>query len=56
VSSVNYNIGQTTRSLDEGVKEHIGYIRNLHRNQPTGEHFNHSWRTREGLGPWDKFN
>ena len=33
-------IGQTTRSLDERVREHIGYIRNLHRNQPTGEHFN----------------
>ena len=33
-------IGQTTRSLDERVREHIGYIRNLHTNQPTGEHFN----------------
>ena len=32
-------IGQTTRS-DERVREHIGYIRNLHTNQPTGEHFN----------------
>ena len=32
-------IGQTTRS-DERVREHIGYIRNLHINQPTGEHFN----------------
>ena len=31
-------IGQTTRSLDERVREHIGYIRNLHTNQPTGEH------------------
>ena len=25
---------------DERVREHIGYIRNLHTNQPTGEHFN----------------
>ena len=33
-------IGLTTRSLDERVREHIGYIRNLHTNQPTGEHFN----------------
>ena len=34
-------IGQPTRSLDERVKEHIGYIRNLQTNQPiTGEHFN----------------
>ena len=33
-------IGQTTRSLDERVREHIGYIRNLHTNQPTWEHFN----------------
>ena len=36
-------IGQTTRSLDERVREHIGYIRNLHTNhtnQPTGVHFN----------------
>ena len=33
-------IGQTTRSLDERVREHIGYIRNLHTNKPTGEHFN----------------
>ena len=36
-------IGQTTRFLDERVREHIGYIRNLHTthtNQPTGEHFN----------------
>ena len=24
------NIGRTTRSLDERVREHIGYIRNLH--------------------------
>ena len=39
VNSVNY-IGQTTRSLDERVREHIGQIRNLHTNQPTGEHFN----------------
>ena len=30
-------IGQTTRSLDERVREHIGSIRNLHTNQPTGE-------------------
>ncbi len=30
-------IGQTTRSLDERVREHIGYIRNLHLNQPTRE-------------------
>ena len=22
------------------MREHIGYIRNLHTNQPTGEHFN----------------
>ena len=28
-------IGQTTRSLDERVNEHIGSIRNLHTNQPT---------------------
>ena len=34
------NIGQTTGSLDERVREHIGYIRNLHTNQPTGEHLN----------------
>ena len=41
MSSVNYNIyGQTTISLDARVREHIGYIRNLHTNQPTGEHFN----------------
>ena len=33
-------IGQTTRSLDERVREHIGRIRNLHTNQPTREHFN----------------
>ena len=36
-------IGQTTRSLDERVRDHIGYIRNLHTNhtnQPTGVHFN----------------
>ena len=33
-------IGQTTRSLHERVSENIGYIRNLHTNQPTGEHFN----------------
>ena len=33
-------IGQTTRSLDERVREHIGYIRNLHLNQPAREHFN----------------
>ena len=33
-------IGLTTRSLNERVREHIGYIRNLHTNQPTGEHFN----------------
>ena len=33
-------IGQTTRSLDERVREHIGFIRNLHRNQSAGEHFN----------------
>ena len=33
-------IGQTTRSLDERVREHISYIRNLRTNQPTGEHFN----------------
>ena len=33
-------IGQTTRSLDERVREHIGYIRNLHTKQPTGEYFN----------------
>ena len=33
-------IGQTTRSLDERVREHIGYIRNLYTNQATGEHFN----------------
>ena len=33
-------IGQTTRSLDERVREHIGSIRNLHTNQPTGDHFN----------------
>ena len=33
-------IGQTARSLDERVREHIGFIRNLHRNQSTGEHFN----------------
>ena len=32
-------IGQT-RSLDERVREHIGYITNLHTNQPSGEHFN----------------
>ena len=32
-------IGLTTRSLDERVREHIGYIRNLHTNQSTGEHF-----------------
>ena len=31
---------QTTRSLDERVREHIDYIRNHHINQPTGEHFN----------------
>ena len=30
----------SARSLDERVREHIGYIRNLHTNQPTGEHFN----------------
>ena len=26
--------------VDERVREHIDYIRNLHTNQPTGEHFN----------------
>jgi len=31
-------IGQTTRSLDERVREHIGYIGYLHTNQPTREH------------------
>ena len=36
----NKNIRQTTKSLNERVREHIGYIRNLHTNQPTGEHFN----------------
>ena len=38
VKNTNYNIGQTTRSLDERT---YGYIRNFHTNQPTGEHFNH---------------
>ena len=33
-------IGQTTRSSDERMRQHIGYIRNLHTNQPTVEHFN----------------
>ena len=32
-------IGQTTRSLDERVREHIGYIRNLYTNQPTRRTF-----------------
>ena len=27
--------GQTTRFLDGRVREHIGYIKNLHTNQPT---------------------
>ena len=31
---------QTTRSLDERVREHIGYIRNLQMNQPTGNRYN----------------
>jgi len=33
-------ICHVTRSLDGRVREHIGYIRNLHTNQPTGEHLN----------------
>ena len=33
-------IGLTTRS-DERVREHIGYIRNLHTNQPTGHELYH---------------
>ena len=28
-------IGRTSKSLDERVRGHIGYIRNLHTNQPT---------------------
>ena len=55
-------IGQTTRYLDERVREHIGYIRNLHKNQPTGEHFNlsghelyHLKVSVQGLGPRKKF-
>ena len=58
-------IVQTTRSLDERVREHIGYIRNHHTNQPTGEYFNLPGRelyhlkvsvlAREGLGPCEKF-
>ena len=50
-------IGPTTRSLYKRVREHIGYIRNLHTNQPTGKHFNLSHELYHlkvsvlGLGP-----
>ena len=33
-------IGKTERTLDERVREHIGYVRNKQLHQPTGEHFN----------------
>ena len=33
-------IGMTERSLDERVREHLGYVRNNRTNQATGEHFN----------------
>ena len=33
-------IGQTTKSLDERVREHIDHIINIHTNQPTGKHIN----------------
>ena len=32
--------GQTTRYLDERVRERIDYIRNLYTNQLAGEYFN----------------
>ena len=33
-------IGQTDRTLQERIQEHLGYIRNEKLNQATGEHFN----------------
>jgi hypothetical protein len=33
-------IGKTERTLDERIREHVGYVRNKHLQQPTGEHFN----------------
>ena len=33
-------IGQSERTLQERVQEHLGYIRNEKCNQPTGHHFN----------------
>ena len=33
-------IGKTERTLCEGVQEYLGYIRNKHFNQASGEHFN----------------
>ena len=33
-------IGKTERTLDERVREHVGYIQNKQLHQPTGQHFN----------------
>ena len=33
-------IGKTERSLCDRIQEHLGYIRNKHLHQATGEHFN----------------
>ena len=33
-------VGQTSRSLKERIKEHLGYIRNSKISEPTGSHFN----------------
>lgn len=33
-------IGKTERTLDERIREHVGYVRNKQLHQPTGEHFN----------------
>ena len=33
-------IGQTDRTLQERIQEHLGYIRNEKLNKATGEHFN----------------